>query len=365
MRLLSQFVIREQEVFSCRVLTYLLHRSPELRDSTIKEINHCLELRAVRLQWEDHFSITREWSTKSSDPDVDGGRLDVLMEIDKAVIGIEAKLNAKLADDQPRKYIKAISTYAGKLAALRGTNVHPVCVVLIPAGRKQETVARIKSIPSHTDIAVCTLSWEDLFSAWRQSRATDPVATFLADELEHLVLTETGTREDFDLLLPKTRMGLTEEDDGGHLEFIGWLYSAFRDSERPVMRVQPTQPRKRSDRTYLGYYFAGNPDGLWGWYGFVAPQYVGDTGSAEPALVMGTDFPVEGLDPSVFAPVHFTHPDFYAGAKWWWRIRFDRRWSNRMDWQNALAPLRVAVENESKARKPAEQSDVMDSPSPT
>lgn len=342
MRLFDQFVIREQEVFACRVVNYLLQRSPELREGLIEAIND--EVRDLWLLNKSHFSCTPEQPVDGTAPEDARGRIDVFIEIDNAVVGIEAKLNAPIGRDQPGKYLHTLKAVAEKLAQLRGTEIATVFVLLIPKGRQNEGKTALGLQLQADRVRTCVLTWECLFEAWRAAKVTDDVALFVLDELEHLVLTQTGRRRDFQRLLPLVRQPLDQSTHDAHHEFVGWLYPAFR-SNRPDLGTRLQVARKRGDRTYLGYYFAlGQIDEVWGWYGFVDPKFAGNLPGSQPALVMGTDFDVPDLDHEVFERISFSHPGFNKDAKWWWRIRFERSWDNLSRWQAALRPVRQAVE---------------------
>src|SRR6266436_552936 len=133
MRLFELFDIGETQV--CGLVNYLLLRSPELRDALIAVINE--RTPRISLTNSVHFSCTREWSNRrANDSGAKGrGRVDILLEVDNDVIGIEAKLNAFLSDDQPCKYVEGVRMHATALAEIRKPPVHPVIVLLLPLGQ--------------------------------------------------------------------------------------------------------------------------------------------------------------------------------------------------------------------------------------
>jgi len=345
MRLFDQFVIREQEVFACRVVNYLLQRSPEIRAGLIEAINH--QVPDLWLINDHHFSCTPERSTGTPSPEISTGRVDVFIEIDNAVIAIEAKLSAALGADQPAKYLQTLSRATEQLAMLRGRDVASVFVLLMPEGRRGEAEAALASGVKIAGIRSAVLTWEDLFQAWREAKITDGVTLFILDELEHLVLTQIGRRKDFHRLVPALRIPLAQAAHDAHAEFVGWLYPAFR-GERPDLATRLHAGRNRSQRTYLGRYFAlGQVDGCWGWYGFVDPAHAGDPAAREPVFVMGIDVEVPDLG-DTFERITFSHPGFNENATWW-RIRFDKTWDQLTRWQKALQPVREAIASASRA----------------
>jgi hypothetical protein len=339
MHLFDQLIIREAEVFTCRVVSYVLQRSPELRDALISVVNSKVPERWLLNR--SHFSCSLEYPTEDSGSG--DGRIDLLVEIDNAVLALEAKLVASLSPTQPSKYMQTLKTVAKKLSDLRHLEVADIVVLLIPKGRQAEAQAVLAKSALPSDSPKCVITWEELFEAWRSARAVDDVARFVLDELEHFVSAQTGRWKDFSRLLPLLRSPLAQATHDAHYEFLAWLYPAFR-SNRPYLNSRLMAPRRRADRTYIGYYFAlGQVDGCWGWFGFVDPRFAGEADAKEPVLVMGADFDIDCLDENVFSPVTFTHPGFHKDAQWW-RIRFDRTWDDLTRWQQALLPVRTSVE---------------------
>jgi len=164
------------------------------------------------------------------------------------------------------------------------------------------------------------------------------------DEMESYVSIQTGRNIEFVKLLPQISAPLHESQHEAHYQFIYWLFSAFRGN-RISLKTRVNVPQKRTDRTYLGYQFlAPETDGVWGWYGFVRPDYADIPNVTAPALVMGTNFDIAGLtnDNSAFQRVKFTHPAFGPDFNWW-RIHFNRGWDNLNRWREALGPMQQAA----------------------
>jgi hypothetical protein len=343
MRLFDLFLASEKEAFACGVVHYLLLRSPELRDALITTINE--RVPSIALTNNTHFSCTREWATEDTAPVKTKGRVDILLEVDNAVIGIEAKVRAPLSDDQPHKYIDAVKGHADGLAKIRKRPVHSVIVLLLPIWQMRfaEDMLVSKKSDFH-EVTVCALAWDTLFDAWRGARVTDSVARFVVDEFERFVSIQTGSNADFPRLLPLIKESLSEARHDAHYEFVVWLSSAFRGN-RATLRTRLQRELDPRVRTYTGYYFlTPQTDGLWGWYGFVDPRFAGDPTGKAPVLVMGTDFDVPDLEESknVFQRIQFTHEAFSPDAKWW-KIRFNKDWDNLNRWREALAPMQKAA----------------------
>jgi hypothetical protein len=325
------------ELFACRVVHYLLHRAPELRDGLLTAINR--KITAVRLVGDQHFSCTREWSTSSSDGG-SRGRVDILIEVDSAVVGVEVKLNASLNEDQPRKYVAEIGQHALQLAGLRRLPIAAVMVLLVPAFHANRlslaTLVENLERPVHQ----CVLTWDELFDEWRACRPSDPVMGFVLSELEHLVGLQTGRLANFRELLPLLQHPLATSTSGAHEELVKWLWPAFRSDLSPG-RTRLISRRDPSGQSWVGYYFFGGSD-PWGWYGFVDAATAGDDAEGPPVLLMGTTLSVRGLDPNVFRPISFAPNSFHEDASYW-RIHIPQSWDRVDAWRERLAPMHAAV----------------------
>jgi hypothetical protein len=342
MKLFELFDVGETEV--CGVVNYLLLRSPELRDALIAVINDRTPL--ISLMSREHFSCTREWSNRKILPSGAKGRVDIVLEVDNAVIGIEAKIQAGLSDDQPDKYVDAVRKHAAALAEIRKSSIHAVIVLLLPLGQVDAAAKMLaEKKEQFSGVSLCILEWGALFEAWRVARVTDNVARFVLDELQFCVSMQTGSLADFSRLSRLIQAPLTESKHNAHHEFVSWLFPAFRGNRR-YLNVRVNKPKGLENRTYLGYEFLAHPtDGAWGWYGFVSPEYVSDCSDEVPVFVLGTDFEIaqpSGIN-KAFEKITFTHPSFNWQTHHWWRIRFDRSWDRLDVWRENLRPMQNAA----------------------
>ena len=182
MYLLERINGQKGEVLACSILWYLLQRSPELREALVQAINRVSAQTWLTLN--NRFSIETE-SSASADG-IAGGRIDLLVEVDDAVVGIEAKLNADFQPEQPRSDSPRVQALAKGLAEVRGGAVSHLLVLLVPRKTRESARDRIRSMGIE-DVA-CVLAWEDLFEQFRRAEAADTSAQFLLGELEVFVL---------------------------------------------------------------------------------------------------------------------------------------------------------------------------------
>ena len=82
------------ENFSSAILRYLLERSPEIRDAFLAMISDVSPFGTIESR--ERFGSRREVTLKDSDNV--GGRIDLFIETDNAVIGIENKFLAAFGD---------------------------------------------------------------------------------------------------------------------------------------------------------------------------------------------------------------------------------------------------------------------------
>ncbi len=139
-----------------------------------------------------------ECRTEVGTRDTEGapGRLDIFVETDTVVIGIENKFLAAFSRKQPGKYIHYIRKRAEALSDRHKGNVKPLLVVLVPEARKSDVETAIHD-PNYVDQTdrdmVSVVTWEELLKKMENAEASEPVATFLVEHLRDYVLDSTGS----------------------------------------------------------------------------------------------------------------------------------------------------------------------------
>ena len=109
-----------------------------------------------------HFACFREYETIDEAAN-QRGRIDLLIETDDFVIGVENKFYAKFEDEQPNKYLKSLKENSQGLTQLRAKYLRHISgsnymvVVLAPKRRRDEIKPVIKRNPHLT-----SLTWEEV-----------------------------------------------------------------------------------------------------------------------------------------------------------------------------------------------------------
>jgi len=149
--LLSELQGLSGENLCSATLRLLLIRSQDLRNSFVDLLSSKNNLGPITLG--SHFSCTLEEPTVEESGNC--GRLDLLLEVSDAVIGIENKLNAGFQNGQPHKYLKTVADRASGLSNLRKKLYTPIVAILAPESRKKEIEEVIGTSKSFV-----FLSWE-------------------------------------------------------------------------------------------------------------------------------------------------------------------------------------------------------------
>jgi hypothetical protein len=154
MNLLQAFEGLSGEVLGTAALRVILLDNPAVRDEVIDLLSDA-SITGPLLS-NAHFACYRELGT--SDESGQSGRLDLLLELDNSVIGIEAKFFAAIQPQQPTKYLATLRQRAELLSTLRGTaeSVLPQLFLLAPEANR----ANYREFLPHASF----ISWESVAS---------------------------------------------------------------------------------------------------------------------------------------------------------------------------------------------------------
>ena len=83
---------------------YLIFNSYEVRDSVITLFSDRSPIGPI--SYTSHFACRTEYPT--SHKEFGDGRLDILIQLDDVVIGIENKFFAQFQENQPKKYVQTL-----------------------------------------------------------------------------------------------------------------------------------------------------------------------------------------------------------------------------------------------------------------
>jgi hypothetical protein len=149
MNLFSDIESLRGENLASAMLRYLIINSSDIRE----EILELIDIRSPvgPLVSDSHFSCYLEEATVADNDKDDSqsrGRIDVVIELDNAIVGIEAKFHAGFQQDQPFKYFPSLEEKAKTLKTLRGVPEYEYFLcVLLPESRINEVSRLIAAVP--------------------------------------------------------------------------------------------------------------------------------------------------------------------------------------------------------------------------
>lgn len=108
------------------LLSYLIFNSHEIRDAFISLLSDRSPIGPI--SYTSHFACRTEYPTTNKE--LGDGRLDLLIQLDDVVIGIENKFFANFQNDQPRKYRESILNVASSLQSINLTEVRAIIYIM-------------------------------------------------------------------------------------------------------------------------------------------------------------------------------------------------------------------------------------------
>jgi len=316
MNLLEELDGLRGENLASAVLRFLVLQSSPCKNALLQTLNAVSPIGPLTST--SHFSCYRERATSSEESGP--GRIDLVLELDQAVIGIEAKLLAEFQPDQPTKYRKDIERLCKGLADIRRHKMQWLLVVLGPRSRSEEIRREIAGRDHEV-----FLSWEDVLDAIEKRKDDlDRHAEVVFKDLKEFV-------EERATFLPKFRdwlPHLRNQWEVGGTPLQRWFVQRIRS-------ILPNAGRLGAGETWVGYYFKPDPDDpIGGWIGFFSgARTVHPTRGA--VLVISIDRkppesefvrPIELNPPCTIDRVNVPS----------WEIKFDEEWSSREVWKKRL-----------------------------
>jgi len=326
MDIFSRIEGQSGENYGSALLSYLIFNSPEIREAFIALLSD--NAPDGPISFTSHFACRTEYPTTGHLGD---GRLDILIQLDDVVIGIENKFFAEFQENQPIKYLSTLKTVAVALKEINRAEVRSLLFVLCPESRKKEALEKIRG--QH---GVAVVTWEETLKCMKDvsSKISDPVAKMVAVEF----IKYLGRRFSFVHEFERKAIHLrrTFPDYGTPLqgELVSKLWPLFPSAGG----------RLSNGKTWAGYYFYTDPEiKQKGWFGFVRKDELEGQGFSEAELIIATTYQPE-LEVT-FRPVCMRSKTFIdaPGQTNAWRIEFDASWNNIEIWRKKLAPLWSAV----------------------
>jgi len=143
MNILAALEGRAGEELTSAVLRMLLLRCHEFRERFVELLSKNSKLGPLSLC----FTLLMLLRRIDEDEQEKRGRLDMVVEMDDAIVGIENKLSAQFQTDQPKKYLKKVQEKAVELGKLRSSGntskFRYILAILAPEDRKDAVRERV------------------------------------------------------------------------------------------------------------------------------------------------------------------------------------------------------------------------------
>ena len=277
------------------------------------------------------FACILEGST--DDAKHGAGRIDLLIEMDDALVGIENKFNAGFQQGQPQKYLQSLSQRAEKLSdgGFIRKDRH-LLVILAPKDRRREIEKKIEELPQIERDQCKFLPWEDMLETLREVAPTQ-------DSKSKEVISYFDGYVSRYLTQPFFYQG-----DRWLQSLKQWMPYGSERQRQVVSELCDFFPdvggRLSYGETWVGYYF-GNK----GWFGFADQSAIATNNrpvaqqrQAELLIVVG--FEIKSiLDQNIFHSISMKNKGFGgAPEKGAWALDYEKL-TARDTWVSALAPF--------------------------
>ncbi len=327
MNLLSQIEGLRGENLSSALLRFILMRSQDAR-TQLAELMTGLVGESFSAM--SRFACSLEAGTTD---DIHGnGRIDLLVEMDDGLIGIENKFNAGFQDGQPRKYLRALSEIA-TTSAKAGfiSKDRYLLVILAPAERRREIQNRIAELSSEQQEHCRFLAWEEMLEALQEVLPTQDSKT-------------KEVIQDFSEYVNRYLKKSFFKRDRRWLESLRQWKPFGSERQQSVTAdlwefFPGTRNMPSSGDKWRGYYFNG------GWFGFVEKTAIASSGDAnlnlfDAEFVVVVSFATAVKpDPAIFHPISMASKGF-SGAPEKAAYRVDIvEMTSRDKWIDALRPF--------------------------
>ena len=303
------------------------------------------------LSHEVSFACESEVSTND---EIGGGRVDLVIEADNAVVGIEAKLGATLTAEQPRKYIKTLQSRAQGLGQARGVEHYPCMVVLLVPEWQLRQAKRVQVELKQEGHPAIVISWLEVITAFDKAvadsgRASEQVYIFR--QWKDYVDAKTGRIADLELVWKYCLNNFPKRAGPMHRHIVRALWHLFPNGGG----------RMTTAHDYIGYdFYPCDEDwetyesiSCYGWYGFIRRSYLGESirHGSECAFAIYTDFNpyAEDQRPNYMKQIDVSET---LGHSWWtspgrnsrymWVLDIEgqeKEWERPEQWQEMLQPF--------------------------
>lgn len=280
---------KKGETMAVAALRYLFMRNRPLREQFFRALGKSVSYSLY--DDFDYFGCEIEVTCRK-DGNLDNseivGWIDMVVESNKAVIGIEAKLGHRISSEQLLKYLPELQRRRQLHAKLRGTSIDLRLVLLVPDWQMQKAqeeaklaideLNRLEGSGNQDSEIVRIITWQSVIRSLNQAKS-DPSMTiedaFVLSTLEHYISSWSGEIAHFDFSWEAAYHEFSVGNPVPQREIVSHLSQFF-----------PTGKSSMSTTgNYVGYNFS--PDFTeteslpwdkvrWGWFGFIRNTYLKD-----------------------------------------------------------------------------------------
>lgn len=317
------------ETMSSALFRYLVLNSQEIRDSVVSFLSDKSPIGPIGHL--SHFSCQTEYPTTHAE--YGNGRLDILLQLDDVVIGIESKFFTKFQDNQPQKYYETIKTVANSLSSITRHNVRSIVYILCPDSRRNEALLRLEGLENSA-----VITWEEMLKVCSAVvSVSNPVAKVVRDEFARYLERQFSFIYDFEKKAVHLRKIFPDYGTPLQAEFVAKLWAYLPSSG----------PRISNGPSWIGYYFYSNSQiAEKGWFGFVPATEIRDRVNNDVELIIASTYKPELSGP--FKEVQLVNDNFIGapGRTYYWVVNFDSTWNNVEKWRRELSPFWSAIKDE-------------------
>lgn len=348
MTLLAEISGLKGENLCSALLAHLMLRSPEVRAELIRLVSDRAPHGPIYVQRQ--FAVFCEESATAGGVDEEAsdskrGRIDIVIETDDAVIGIENKFNAPFQEGQPAGYLGLLEQRTTELARIRGTDFSPALIVLAPERRESEVKAKLHE---QNLVGADFLAWETLLRSLIKLDFASPVDRFLVRELQSYAETQIGSVVDLGRLLPHLNRSWVPRGSAVHRDFMNTFVWSLLDE-----RVKESGAyRCAYGNAYYGFYLRprrdDSADNLW--IGFCKRADQPNAAALVLCVRSDPDDPVELPSTDHFQPITQSGWTDYGWSCA--ELRFDATsgWQEIKAWVEAFAPINALIDRIGRTR---------------
>ena len=308
---------------------YLIFNSHEIRNSILTLLSDKSPIGPIG--YTSHFACRTEYPTTHTQ--YGNGRIDIMIQLDDVLVGIENKFFAQFQNDQPHKYFETLKAVADSLKSINHSEIRTIFYVLCPENRKNIACDHIKGLEN-----TVVITWEELLIKLKNiTEISNPVAKIVMTEFLEYLNRHFSFIHDFERKAVHLKRAFPDYGSPLQTEMVGKLWSLFPSAGG----------RLSNSKTWLGYYFYTDPAiNEKGWFGFVPKEELTYDRGNQAELIVATTY--KPKLPSEYDTVKIKNENFIGepGRTNAWVIKFDESWNSVEKWREKLSPFWSAVRND-------------------